>query len=57
MDKDIFGYMKLDRMDILCGFKHIPEIFPCKICKKIDCKGIKKCKGYGSYRLGIRSDL
>lgn len=41
------------RIDILCGFKWDPPIFPCEKCNSEKCEGRGDCKGYGAYLLGV----
>lgn len=46
-------YTTIHRIDILYG-ANSHALFPCQICKKIDCRGAsKKCKGEGAWRYGI----
>jgi hypothetical protein len=55
-EKEGLPYKEYHRIDLLCGFVHRPPVFPCKICNKTNCQGVKKdCKGYGSYVLGIKA--
>lgn len=48
------GYMKLSRIDLLCGFLWHTPIFPCRICGKESCDGdSEECKDQGAYTLGV----
>jgi hypothetical protein len=46
-------YDNITRVDLLCGFSHKIDIFPCEKCKKEECEGKLECEGFGSYSLGI----